>query len=210
MERENTEKIYTHYAGIYDLLFDRVFDPGRRLAVESLEVTLQDRVLIVGIGTGLSLGYFPREALLTGIDISEAMLTEAGEKTSEMGFRNLELVRMDASRMLFPDDTFDKVYLPHMLSTVRSPERVLSEVVRVSKPGARIAILNHLRSRNRFIGFWERVLSPVTARIGFRLDLPVATVASQPGLGIQSIQKVNFLRLWHLLVCQNQQDSSTS
>ena len=210
MERERTEKIYTQYAGFYDLLFDRVFDPGRRLAVESLETAPQDRVLIVGIGTGLSLRHFPPEAMLTGIDISDAMLAEAGEKISELGLWNLELIRMDANRMKFQEDTFDKVFLPHMLSTVRSPERVLSEVVRVSKAGARIAILSHLRSRNRFVGFWECLLTPVTAKIGFRLDLPVATVASQPGLSIRTIRKVNFLRLWQLLVCENLKETPSS
>lgn len=205
-EMEQVENVYSHYAGIYDVIFDRILDPGRQAAVDLLRIGPRDRVLEIGIGTGLSLRYFPACGSITGIDISTAMLAEAEERVAQMRLPNVELIRMDATQLEFPEDYFDRVLLPYVLSTVENPKRVLDEIVRVSRPGARIAILNHFGSRFRWIRVFESVLTPLTRRIGFRLDLPVSTVAARPELAVHTCKRVNPMRLWQLLVCDNRKD----
>lgn len=206
-EMEQVERVYSHYAGFYDILFDRVLDPGRKQAVELLGLKEGDRVLEIGIGTGLSLQYFPSCGSITGIDISNAMLEETEEKVSQLGLRNVELYRMDASRLDFPDDRFDKILIPYVLSTVPHPRRVMDEAIRVAKPGARIAILNHFGSRFRLFRGVEKILTPLTRRIGFRLDCPISTVSCRGDLQIERERRVNLLGLWRLLLCRIRQGS---
>jgi phosphatidylethanolamine/phosphatidyl-N-methylethanolamine N-methyltransferase len=206
VEMEQVERVYSHYAGVYDMFFDRILDPGRQAAVDLLRIEPSDRVLEIGIGTGLSLRYFPPCASITGIDISTAMLAEAQERVDELRLSNVDLIRMDATRLDFPDDHFDRILLPYVLSVVDDPDRVLDEIVRVARPGARIGILNHFGSRFRWLRVFETVLTPLTRRIGFRLDLPVTTVAARPELSVRTSQRVNPMRLWQLLVCDNCKD----
>lgn len=203
---EHVERVYSHYAGIYDMFFDRILDPGRKAAVDLLRIEPDHRILEIGIGTGLSLRYFPPCGTITGIDISNAMLNEAQDRVDELGLANVELIRMDATRLDFPDNHFDRILLPYVLSVVDEPDRVLDEMVRVARPGARIAILNHFGSRLRWLRLFETALTPLTRRIGFRLDLPVTAVASRPDLSVQTRKRVNPLRLWQLLVCDNCKD----
>ena len=63
---------------------------------------------------------------------------------------------MDAADLRFPDNTFDIVYAPYLISVVPDPVAVVREMRRVCRPGGRIVILNHFRSRNRVGAFMER------------------------------------------------------
>jgi hypothetical protein len=63
-----------------------------------------------------------------------------------------------------------------------------------------VIVLNHFGSRNP-VGSWiEKRLTPLTNRVGFRLDLPLQTVLDLPGLAIEENRRVNVLKLWRLLV----------
>ena len=44
-------------------------------------------------------------------------------------------MEMDAEAMTFPDDTFDIVYAPYLISVVPDPVKVAREMRRVCKPG---------------------------------------------------------------------------
>ena len=70
--------------------------------------------------------------------------------------------------MTFADDSFDIVYAPYLISVVPDPVAVTREMRRVCKPGGRIIILNHFRSRNRLVASIERAISPFTVHIGFK------------------------------------------
>ena len=62
-----------------------------------------DRVLEVGVGTGINLALYPREAKVTGIDFSEEMLEKARERVERKGVRNARLLQMDATDLKFDD-----------------------------------------------------------------------------------------------------------
>lgn len=198
---ETTERAYGHYARIYDLLFDRLLQPGRRAAVAALAPAAGDRVLEIGIGTGLSVPLYPTGCRITGIDLSREMLQEAEKKRpTAYPAHDLRLLRMDATSLEFPDDAFDRVLASYVLSTVPEPDRTLAEILRVCRPGGRVVILNHFRSGFPPFAVLERLLSPLTWHLGFRLDLPRETVTRSAGLELVGSRGVNVLRLWTLLV----------
>ena len=77
-------------------------------------------------------------SLAVGFDISEPMLTRAVQDNS--GPRSC-YVRGDARELPFGDETFDAVCCFGALYLMPEPYRIAHEMVRVMRPGGRIAIL---------------------------------------------------------------------
>ncbi len=204
MNVESVEKIYSRYSSVYDLIFGKIFHSGRQLAVEMSDIRPGDRVLEVGVGTGLSLPCYPPSCKIVGIDISSQMLEEAEKRIREEGIRNTTLRRMDATRMEFPDDSFDKVLAAYVITTVPDPVKVVSEIKRVCKPGGKILFLNHFRSPNRLLGSIERHISPLCYRLGFKTDLDMETFLRETALQVAQVRGVNLFQYWKLVECLNQ------
>ena len=80
-----------------------------------------ERVLEVGVGTGINLSLYPKTCAVTGIDFSCSMLEKARDRVSRMGLRSLRLLQMDAADLKFADDSFDIVYAPYLISVVPDP-----------------------------------------------------------------------------------------
>ena len=200
MRIENVERIYDSYSGIYDLLFKSLLQPGRRRAVSALRIEPGDRILEVGVGTGLSLPYYPPHCEITGIDISGEMLKHAEGRARELGLRGARFLRMGAERMDLPTAAFDRVLASYVLSTVSDPDRVLGELWRVCRPGGTVVILNHFRSSNRIVALGERALTPISRRIGFVLDLSLEGIMDGRSFDVESVERVNSPPLWSLVV----------
>lgn len=196
-------RFYDRFASVYDLLFDEVFRPGRIQAIELMRLSPGERVLEVGIGTGLNLPLYPAGVHTVGIDLSAPMLREAAlrrRKNHTLATDAVALARMDATHLALADESFHHVYAPYVVSVVPRPREVVAEMARVCKPGGMVIVLNHFGSRNP-VGSWiEKRLTPLTNRVGFRLDLPLQTVLDLPGLAIEENRRVNVLKLWRLLV----------
>ena len=203
IDSRRVERVYSILARVYDGAFDWALGPGRRIAVSALPVKPGERVLEVGVGTGLSLPYYPSDCQVSGIDISEAMLERARERVDELGRADIDLRRMDASALSYPDETFDHVLAPYVISVVPEPERVMAEIRRVCKPGGTVMVVNHFHCATRGLLRWgESLLTPASQWIGFRLDEKLSSVTEAPGLDTVRIEKVNLFGLWRLIELQ--------
>ncbi|HWK12502.1 MAG TPA: hypothetical protein VNR64_20735, partial [Vicinamibacterales bacterium] len=74
VENDFVENVYDKLAKVYDLIFGPTLHPGRLQAIERMKIQPGERVLEVGVGTGINLSLYPREASVTGIDFSSSML----------------------------------------------------------------------------------------------------------------------------------------
>jgi phosphatidylethanolamine/phosphatidyl-N-methylethanolamine N-methyltransferase len=193
------EKVYGVLATVYDGFFDWALGPGRRRAVARLAVAPGERVLEVGVGTGLSLPQYPAGCEVVGIDISEPMLERARTRLSGLARADVRLERMDARAIGFPDAHFDKVLAPFVISVVPDPDRVLAEMVRICRPGGTIIVVNKFQSASRVLAAFERLATPLSTWVGFRLDLPVETVTRTAGVRLVHQERVNLFGLWRLL-----------
>ena len=201
VENDFVTKVYEKLASVYDFTFGPVLHPGRVYAIERMGIRPGDRVLEVGVGTGINAALYPRDCSVTGVDLSSPMLEKARERVARKGVRNVRLLQMDAANLKFGDDTFDIVYGPYVISVVPDPVAVTREMCRVCRPGGRIVILNHFRSRNALMAWIERMISPFTVHIGFKSDLDLPAFLAQAELKPVSIDKVNFPRIWSLVTC---------
>jgi phosphatidylethanolamine/phosphatidyl-N-methylethanolamine N-methyltransferase len=111
-------------------------------------------------------------------------------------------MEMNAEQMAFPDDSFDVVYAPYVISVVPDPVKVAREMFRVCRPGGRVVILNHFKSTNRMMSKIERAISPMTVHVGFMADLDLAAFLTQANLDPISVEKVNVPRMWTLVTCE--------
>jgi phosphatidylethanolamine/phosphatidyl-N-methylethanolamine N-methyltransferase len=200
IESRRVEKVYSVLARIYDDSFDWALGPGRRWAVQRMPIEAGQRVLEVGVGTGLSLPHYPADCTVTGIDISEEMLDRARDRADELQSDNADLRLMDAYDLSFGDATFDHVLAPYVISVVPEPARVMEEIRRVCKPGGWVVVVNHFLHSRQPLGLVERALTPATQWIGFRMDLPLEVVTETPGLDVVEVEGVNLLKLWHAVV----------
>jgi phosphatidylethanolamine/phosphatidyl-N-methylethanolamine N-methyltransferase len=201
VESDFVERVYERLASVYDLTFGPTLHPGRLHARERMVIAPGDRILEVGVGTGINASLYPSHCHVTGIDLSTSMLDKARERVARQGLRNIRLLEMDAAQLTFADNSFDIVYAPYLVSVVPDPVQVVQEMRRVCRPGGRIIILNHFRSANPVLSRIERAISPLTVHIGFKADLDLPGFLAQANLQPISIEKVNFPRIWSLVTC---------
>ena len=194
-------RVYEKLASVYDFTFGPALHPGRVDAIRRMGIKPGDRVLEVGVGTGINAALYPRECSVTGIDLSGSMLEKARDRIARKGVRNVRLMQMDAANLKFADDTFDIVYAPYVISVVPDPVAVSLEMCRVCRPGGRIVILNHFRSENAVGARMERMIAPAAKYLGFKSDLDLPAFLVQAGLNPRSIEKVNVPRIWSLVTC---------
>jgi phosphatidylethanolamine/phosphatidyl-N-methylethanolamine N-methyltransferase len=198
------QKVYRRYAEGYDLYFGALFEPGRRAVIERLHCRRGDSILEVGVGTGLSLPLYPCDVQVTGIDISREMLMHAhARRRREHLGQVLALVRMDAERMAFADDSFDKVVAMYVASVVPNPVRLVSEMRRVCKPGGELFIVNHFQHDNRLVGGVEKMFAPLSRLMGFRPDVSLEHFIATTGLAVSERVPVNLFGYWTLLRASN-------
>ena len=201
VENDFVAGVYEKLASVYDLAFGPALQPGRVRALEQMDIQPGERVLEVGVGTGINLSLYPKTCRMTGIDFSSSMLEKARERAARDGLRQMRLLQMDAADLKFADDTFDIVYAPYLISVVPDPVKVACEMRRVCRPGGRIIFLNHFLSANPLVSRVERLISPFTIHIGFKADLDLPAFLAQSALEPVSIEKVNVPRIWSLVTC---------
>jgi phosphatidylethanolamine/phosphatidyl-N-methylethanolamine N-methyltransferase len=202
VENAFVNRVYEKLAKVYDVIFGPTLHHGRLVAIERMAIKPGDRVLEVGVGTGINTSLYPTTCSVTGIDLSASMLEKARERVRREGLRHVRLQEMDAAQLIFADDTFDIVYAPYLVSVVPDPVQVVKEMRRVCRPGGKIVILNHFRSANAILSRLERAISPFTVHIGFKSDLDLPGFLAQADLQPLSISKVNFPKIWSLVICQ--------
>ncbi|KQP24711.1 SAM-dependent methyltransferase [Methylobacterium sp. Leaf102] len=163
-------KAYARWAPVYDVVYDKLTEPAARDAVEAA-VACGPRILEAGVGTGLSLGYYPRTSFVCGVDLSEDMLKRARAKVLRRGLTHVRgLQVMDVCRLGYADASFDAVVAQFLITLVPDPEGALSEFLRVVRPGGEIVLANHFGQTDGPMAKVEEIVAPLCTKIGWSSD----------------------------------------
>src|SRR3954469_2770443 len=203
MQESSTKKIYDVHSMFYDATFGRLGKRRIERAIHHMNIGDSDLVLDLGIGTGVSLNYYPQRGRVVGIDLSAGMLREARKKIRERNLSHASVFQANALQLPFADSTFDHVFISHVISVVSDPYRLEQEAQRVAKEDARIVIVNHFQSTNRFIALLEKWACPLCTKLGWRSDLALQDLIRRTGVEIDFRYKLESIDLWETVVITN-------
>jgi len=205
MDEQSVITTYRRLSKSYDRFFGSVFEPGRESTVAKMACRAGDRVLEVGVGTGLSLDYYPDGVEVVGIDVSAHMLEHAKARVNGAADR-ITLQVMDGQSLDYADASFDKVAAMYVVSVAPDPEQLVREMQRVCKPGGDLFIVNHFSRARGPMASLERMASPLSKKIGFRPSFPLDDFLQSTGLNVIDQQAVNAFGYWTLLHARNAVD----
>ena len=100
-----------------------------------------DRILEVGIGTGLNLELLPKDTRYFGVDISWKMLSRCRRRAARLQ-REACLCLAQAEALPFRDESFEAVFSVGGFNFFTDKQAALQEMIRVAKPGATILIVD--------------------------------------------------------------------
>ena len=181
------------------------WDELRRLhsSDETVEAALADalgggslgRLLDIGTGTGRMAELLAeRTEHIVALDKSLAMLRVARAKLQHLPAERVELVQGDFASLPFGAASFDTVLFHQVLHFAQSPDAVLAEAARVTRPGGRIAIVDfaahqreELRERHAHarLGFDDQHMEGLLTGAGFH---------SSPALALEDGELV--VKIW--------------
>jgi SAM-dependent methyltransferase len=122
--------------------FAKYLEPGAMEFFPSLEIAPGERVLDVACGAGqLALPAARTGASVTGVDIATNLIEQAQARAKAEGLR-IRFEEGDAEDLPYDDAAFDLVYSLIGAMFAPRPEQVADELVRVCRPGGRIAMGN--------------------------------------------------------------------
>lgn len=189
---------YDFYAPFYDAMAV-ILRPGRRAAIQRLALQPDEKVLIVGCGTGLDLDHLPRGITVTGLDVSPGMLQRARQRAARLGL-NADLRDGDARALPFADATFDVVILHLILDVAPDPELIARESARVLRSGGRVSVFDKFLPLGARPSLLRSLLNALARRLFSDLNLHVEPLLAPAGLRIESNLPAAFAgRYRHLL-----------
>lgn len=147
------------------------------------------KVLFMAVGTGIDIKHFPAGVNITAIDISAEMLRRALRRQKAYQ-GTLRLVRADALKLPFADAVFDTAVTSCTMCSVPDPVRALCEIGRVLRPGGRLLMFEHVRSRNVLLGLALDMMTLWTRFCGTEMNRDTLANIRLAGFEIRRVESV--------------------
>jgi len=132
------------------------------------------------------------------------MLGRARDRASGLGLCNVEaLLELDAQSTGFAARQFDIAVAMFVASVVPDPCALVAELRRVVRPGGTLFFVNHFARERGVIGWGERALAPVCARLGWHADFRLGDMFSPADLAAARIAPMPPFGLFRLVALRN-------
>ncbi len=148
-KEEYVHSVFENIAKRYDvmntLLSFRRHKAWRKFTMKKMDIKAGDTALDVACGTAewtIALAKASKHGKIKGLDFSSNMLEVGKKKVNHLSLdKQIELVHGDAMSLPFEDNRFDYVTIGFALRNVPDIKTVLSEMMRVVKPGGMVVSL---------------------------------------------------------------------
>lgn len=154
---------FTRQAAPFSQSSGHTNEESLRLLIELAKLSSGDTVLDVACGTGMVACAFAAIAShVVGIDITPAMLAQAQLLAQQRGLANLSWYQGDIEMLPFPDGRFSVVLSRYAFHHFLNPRAVLSEMVRVCRPGGQIVIADAVLPPEKIAAYnhFEKLFDP--------------------------------------------------
>jgi ubiquinone/menaquinone biosynthesis C-methylase UbiE len=172
--------------------FKRLMDPLRA------EIVGQARGLIleIGAGNGLNFAYYSPETVeqVEAIEPSGTMLSYAQPRADEAPVP-VHITQASVENLPFADQHFDSVVVTLVFCSVGDPQRGLSEVRRVLKPGGTLLMIEHVRAHNAVLVLLQNLYTPLSRRFNDNChwNRETAKTVEQAGFRIEQRREMRWL-----------------
>ena len=176
-KKQQVATMFDNIAFRYDFL-NRFLTAGvdvwwRKKTILQLKELHPQTILDVATGTGdvaLLTYNLLKPKTITGIDISDGMLQLGRDKIAKAGLQNnIQLVNADSENIPYPDAYFDAITVAFGVRNFEHLERGLTEMLRVLKPGGKLAVLEFSQPTNKlfkaFCNFYNNIIVPGAGRL---------------------------------------------
>jgi phosphatidylethanolamine/phosphatidyl-N-methylethanolamine N-methyltransferase len=202
IELSTIHRAYTLWAPFYDKVYKRMLRSSQQAASQAA-VRAGSTILEVGVGTGLSLGNYPANSTVVGVDLSHPMLLRAKAKVADNRLHAIAgLAVMDACRLALADNSFDAVVGAFMITLVPDAEGALDEFARVLKPGGEIVLVNHIGADHGPMATFEKWVAPLAKRVGWRAEFPLQRIrdwGKAAGFDVMETQRLGVMGYFTLI-----------
>jgi len=135
---------WNQIAGKFDLWLPYI-EPVNRDLMASISISENDHVLDLACGTGepglsIAQAFGAANIHVTACDAAQAMVDVAEKKAEQLALKNMNFISCPAEQLIFSDQQFDKIVCRFGLMLFKDPEKGLTEIKRVMKPGASAAL----------------------------------------------------------------------
>ena len=153
------------FAAIYDTLSESAERKFAGAVREEMLADVRGEVLEIGAGTGANFPYYKEGARVIASEPDPYMMRRAEKRATETA-AIIELRRVAAEDLPFPDASFDFVICTFVLCSVKDPRKVLMEIKRVLKPSGELRAYEHVRYKNPIGALGQDLILPLWRWLG--------------------------------------------
>jgi phosphatidylethanolamine/phosphatidyl-N-methylethanolamine N-methyltransferase len=191
------DRLAKHY-GLVEFLSEWYLKPFRK----ALWARATGRILEAGAGTGLNIAFYPAKARVTATDLSGAMLRRARERAHEQNV-DVTFEEADLCSLPFADRSFDTAVETFVFCSMPDPVACLREMGRVTKPGGRILLLDHVRVERPLIGPLMDRLNTATVRLaGEHINHRMDEFVREAGFEILESRRLGLMGIIQFIVAR--------
>ncbi|WP_188456537.1 class I SAM-dependent methyltransferase [Virgibacillus oceani] len=177
----------------FPFVYDMTMKPLERTKFKKIRTKLineaEGRVLEIGSGSGINFPYYKNAVRVDAIE-PNPMMKKRSYKNIKKSQTSIQTYSVKAEKLPFADNTFDSVVATLVFCTIPKPIQALNEIHRVTKPGGKILLFEHVRMNQAFLGKTQDVLTPLWKKVcdGCHLNRDTLGLLEKSNLTIVNVE----------------------